>query len=99
MKLSGRVRTLPGDFHFTEIPANQFDCVVLANVLHLDTPEQAAALIRRVTVGLTPNGELLIVGYFEDDSSEDKLGRALRNLHLALRTEQGCNHSLSNICS
>jgi SAM-dependent methyltransferase len=97
MGLSHRTDVIAGDFHTVTIPASRFDCIILANVLHLEPPEQAAALISRVRTGLRAGGKLIIVDVFGGGSPERERSRAIYALHLALRTERGCTHVLSQL--
>ena len=97
MGLSHHVDTLAGDFHSITIPPARFDCIFLANVLHLEQPHQAASLIRRVKTGLLPGGKLVIVDMIGDGSPEGERSRAIYALHLALRTEQASPHTLSDL--
>ena len=97
MGLSDRIGMLPGNFHSVTIPEDRFDRIVLANVLHLEPPEQAAALIRRVTAALLPGGDLVIVDMLGDETPAGERARAIYGLHLALRTRQGKVHPLSNL--
>ncbi len=97
MGLSHRVDTLAGDYHSVTIPPALFDCILLANVLHLEQPRHAASLIQRVKAGLLPNGKLVIVDIFGDGSPEGERSRAIYAMHLALRTEQASPHSLSDL--
>lgn len=97
MGLSHRSESLAGDFHTVPIPSSCFDCIILANVLHLEPPEQAAALISRARPGLRAGGKLIIVDMLGGDSQEREQSRAIYALHLALRTERGCTHALSQL--
>jgi ubiquinone/menaquinone biosynthesis C-methylase UbiE len=97
MGLSHRTDTIAGDFHTVNIPPHSFDCIVLANVLHLEPPEQAAALIYRIRPGLCAGGKLVIVDMIGNGQPERERSRAIYALHLALRTEQGCAHTLSQL--
>jgi hypothetical protein len=97
MGLSHRIDTIAGDFHDVNIPDHCFDCIILANVLHLEPLEQAAALIYRVRPGLSAGGKLIIVDMFGDGSPEMERSHAIYALHLALRTEHGCTHALSQL--
>lgn len=97
MGLSHRVDTLADDFHSVTIPPARFDCILIANVLHLEQPHQAASLIQRVKTGLLPGGKLVIVDMIGDGSPEGERSRAIYALHLALRTEQASPHSLSDL--
>ncbi len=95
--LSDRIGLLPGNFHCVPIPEDRFDRIVLANVLHLEPPEQAAALIRRVATTLLPGGDLVIVDMLGDGTPAGERARAIYGLHLALRTQEGKVHPLSDL--
>jgi len=97
MGLSARLGLLPGNFHVIEIPEDRFDRIILANVLHLEPPEQAVALIRRLTTALLPGGDLVIVDMLGDGAPAGERARAIYGLHLALRTRQGKVHPLSDL--
>jgi cyclopropane fatty-acyl-phospholipid synthase-like methyltransferase len=97
MGLADRIETLAGDFHHVELPRGRYDRVVLANVLHLEPPEQAAALIRRMARSLVGGGELVIVEMIGDGTPAGERARAIYALHLALRTQQGRTHTLSDL--
>jgi len=95
--LLDRTDTIAGDFHAVEIPALRFDRILLANVLHLEPPERAAALVRGMAAALAPGGELVIVDVISDGTPERERARAVYGLHLALRTQQGRAHPLSDL--
>lgn len=97
MGLSDRIGLLPGNFHCVAIPEDRFDRIVLANVLHLEPPEQAAALIRRVASVLLPGGDLAIVDMLGDGTPVGERAQAIYALHLALRTREGKVHPLSDL--
>ncbi len=97
MGLSDRIGLLPGNFHCVAIPEDRFDRIVLANVLHLEPPEQAVALIGRIATTLLPGGDLVMVDMMGDGSSAAERARAIYELHLTLRTERGHAHPLSDL--
>jgi SAM-dependent methyltransferase len=97
MGLSDRIGLLPGNFHCVAIPEDRFDRIVLANVLHLETPLQAAALVGRVTTALEPGGDLVIVEMLGDGTPAGERVRAIYGLLLALCTRQGKVHPLSDL--
>jgi SAM-dependent methyltransferase len=97
MGLSDRIGLLPGNFHCVTIPEDRFDRIVLANVLHLESPEQAAALIDRVTTALIRGGDLVIVEMLGDGTPAGERARSIYGLHLALRTREGKVHPLSDL--
>lgn len=95
--LTARVDVLPGDYRTVFIPAARYDRVVLANVLHLETPQCAALLIGRVAAALRPGGVLVIVDTIGDGTPDGELARAIYGLHLALRTDRGRAHPLGDL--
>jgi 2-polyprenyl-3-methyl-5-hydroxy-6-metoxy-1,4-benzoquinol methylase len=95
--LSDRIGLLPGNFHCVTIPEDRFDRIVLANVVHLEPAEQAAALIGRVTTALLPGGDLVIIDMLGDGTPAGERARAIYGLHLALRTREGKVHPLSDL--
>jgi ubiquinone/menaquinone biosynthesis C-methylase UbiE len=97
MGLADRIGLLPGNFHCVAIPEDRFDRIVLANVLHLEPPEQAAALIGRVATTLIRGGDLVIVDMLGDGTPVGERARAIYALHLALRTREGKVHPLSDL--
>ena len=97
MGLSARIGLLPGNFHCVAIPEDRFDRIVLANVLHLEPPEQAVALIGRIATTLLPGGDLVIVDMLGDGTPAGERAQAIYALHLALRTREGKVHPLSDL--
>jgi SAM-dependent methyltransferase len=92
-ELSSRFSELPGDYHELKLPERAFDRIVVANVLHLETAEKAALLLRRLRPALRPEGRFIVVDAFEDGSATSEWLTAGYALHLALRTPNGEPHS------
>jgi len=92
LNLGDRVATLPGNMHEVDLPENAFDLVVIANVLRLETPERASALLARLAKAVAPGGSLLVVDALAGGTSERERARALYALNLALRTQGGRVH-------
>ena len=97
MNLRDRVATLPGNFHEVEVPAGRFDRIVLANILHLELPGPAAALVARAAAALAPGGEVVIIDVIGSDTPAGQRARAVYGLHLALRTRQGRAHPVAEL--
>jgi C-methyltransferase len=82
---------VPGDFHEVELPAERYDRVLLANVLHLEDEARAAALVSRVSRAVRPGGEVVVVDMLADATC-GQLGQPIYELHLAMRTGGGRAH-------
>ena len=92
LALEARLRVLAGDFHRLELPETAFDIAILANITHLETPEQNQQLFKKVYHALDAHGEAVIIDVFPG-SAEGDLTRVLYRLGLALRTEHGQTYS------
>jgi 3-hydroxy-5-methyl-1-naphthoate 3-O-methyltransferase len=87
--VADRVACSAGDFHRAEV-RERFDLVVLANVLHLATPEEADRLVSRWADAVAPGGFLVIVDALSPTASDP--GHAAYALHLSLRVPGGYPH-------
>lgn len=87
-QLQAQLRVLAGDFHNIQLPEKAFDVAILANITHLETPEQNQRLFRKVHQALDTSGKAVIIDIFPG-SVEGDLTRLLYRLGLALRTEHG----------
>jgi len=95
--VANRTATIPGNMHDAPLPSGAFDMVVIANVLRLETPDRAAALLARLATAVAPGGALLVVDALAGGTPERERARALYALNLALRTQQGRVHSPAEI--
>ena len=86
--LGERIATLAGDVHELAIP-REYDVVMIANVLRLETPDRARAIVERGAAAVRPGGALVIVDALAAGTPERERARASYALHLAMRTERG----------
>jgi hypothetical protein len=94
MQLSERLQTRAANyFEFTL--DERVNRLVLANVLHLESEQGAAALIARCANMITPDGELVIVDCLGDNDDFSDAWCALYTLHLGSRTEIGKPHPIA----
>lgn len=70
--LQGRIRFMGGDFLTDEMGEN-YDLVLLSNVIHQESPEGARALLQRSVESLAPNGRVVIVEFAIDEQKSDHL--------------------------
>lgn len=97
---SRRVTAVGADFHRFDFEGEgPWDRILLGNVLHLETPSSAAALVRACGRGLAPGGELVVVDAFPGPSVRAQRAHAFYALHLALRTRRGAAHPASQVRS
>lgn len=97
LSLSARISELAGDMYEVPLPADYFDLIIIANVLRLESENQAIRLIARATAALRPGGRLLIVDAMAKGLPATELVRAAYTLLLTLRTKIGRVYSPAQI--
>ncbi|HEY9402811.1 MAG TPA: protein kinase [Pyrinomonadaceae bacterium] len=93
---SAQLTTIAGDWKSVALPPTSFDVVILANVCHLESGEDAAMIVQRFQKVLRPDGVLLIIDTFPDQKKGESLHVQLSRLRLGLRTLKGDLHNLSS---
>jgi SAM-dependent methyltransferase len=86
--LTPRVKTAVGDYLVDPLPGG-FDLVFLSAVVHSNSPEQNAALIRSGAASLNPGGRIAIVDFVMDDDRVTPEGGAFFALNMLVATEHG----------
>lgn len=86
--LSGRVRTLAGDYHTVPFPAAN-DAVLFFGVLHQESPEAIRDLLRRAYEALAPGGVVYVLDMMTDAGRAKPKFSALFSVNMALTTENG----------
>lgn len=79
------VRLVGADFRTDPLPTGPFDVVLLSNVLHIYSPEENRAVLRKAA-GVTSEGGVAAIAEFVRGRS---LRAALKGLFMLLRTEGG----------
>lgn len=83
--LADRVESIAGDYFGVELPLERFDRIILGNVLHLEAPERARALLERLAPTLAPGGQVVVVDAFPSADHGAERRHAAYALHLGLR--------------
>ena len=91
--LSARTRTLEGSMFELPLPKEHFDLTVVANVLRLEPPERARALVARIAGTVKPGGAVLVIDALAEGTPAREVARSVYALHLSLRTRQGQVHA------
>ena len=86
--VSGRVRTMAGDYHVTEFPSEQ-DAIIFFGVLHQESAESIAKLMERAYRALRPGGKLFVLDMMTDATHTYPPFSALFALNMALTTQDG----------
>jgi len=86
------VQFIVGDYRTAELPANQFDLVVIENVLHRETLPTVQKMLQQVHQALRAGGEVAILDVFPGQK-EGSLARDLFQLALHMRMSTGTLHA------
>ncbi len=95
--LADRIGTVPGDMHEVALP--EADVVILANVLRLEPPPRAAALLARLAEAVSPGGTLVIVDALAEGTPDRDVARAVYALNLSLRTRGAGVHAPAQVAA
>jgi len=71
-ELGDMIDFLPGDYLETDY-GSDYDLVLFANVLHQETADRAAKMVRRGAEALAPDGRVVVVDFAIDDRQREHL--------------------------
>ncbi len=91
--LEDRVQAVNGDFKQDPLPGGN-DLVLIANVLHMYSPEDAQTLVRKARDTLQPGGRLIVHGFSTNPDEVSPLEDVVFCLNMGLLTENGNAHSI-----
>lgn len=86
------VQFIAADYRTAEIPAKQFDLILIENVLHRETLTTVQAMLKQIHQGLSSGGEVAILDVFPGQE-DGGLTRDLFQLALHMRMSTGTLHS------
>lgn len=86
--LSGRVSTVEGDYHSDPFPGG-FDLVFLSAVVHINSPEENVALIRKSADALNPDGQVVVQDFIMDEDRTTPPFGAIFALNMLVGTKCG----------
>jgi 2-polyprenyl-3-methyl-5-hydroxy-6-metoxy-1,4-benzoquinol methylase len=90
--LADRITPWVGDWREVSLPADRYDVIVLANVCHLQSPEELAEVFARLSPALSARGRIVIIDSIPEQLSTADVGPLRYDLALALRTDRGRVH-------
>ncbi len=86
--MSGRVKTLPGNYRVTPFPGGN-DVVNFFGVLHQESSESILKLMKKAYDSLNPGGILYVMDMMTDNTHTKPQFSALFALNMALNTDSG----------
>ena len=97
-KLPGRIELIPGDYRSNSVPEN-YDVIFLSNIIHGESPETNAALVKKLALNLNPAGRIVIKDHILDETRARPPVGAIFSLLMLLTTDGGRCYSFSEIRS
>lgn len=91
--LADRITTRVGDFHEDDVPGG-FDCVYIANIIHMMDDAATLALLRKARGALEPGGRLLLKDFFLDESRTAPVDAATFSVNMLVNTRGGKTYTL-----
>lgn len=92
-----RVEVVVGDFLRDPIPTGH-DAIIVANVVHVFSPEHNRALFRRARAAATPGARLLIVDFLTDPTHTQPVFAALAAGEFLVLAGEGDVYSAEELC-
>ncbi len=86
--LTDRITLLPGDYHQAAFPEN-IDAITIFGVLHQESPDAIADILKRAYKALKPGGEIIVLDMMTDDTRTHPPFSALFAVNMALTTDNG----------
>ncbi len=94
--LENRIDFKGGDFLHSELPTG-YDAAWLSQILHGETPEDAATLVKRAGKTLNKGGLLCVQEFIIDDDRSGPAHSALFSLNMLVGTDGGQSYTQSEI--
>lgn len=95
-KLPGRIALIPGDYRRDPVPGN-YNVIFLSNIIHGESPERNAALVKKLAVNLNPAGRIVIKDHILDETRAAPPVGAIFSLLMLLTTDGGRCYSFTEI--
>lgn len=86
--LESRIALLSGNFN-TDSLGGPYDVVLMSDILHYQTYDTNAALVKKVLVHLAPGGRLIIKDRFLDEAGTGPAWTTAFAVHILVNTQQG----------
>jgi SAM-dependent methyltransferase len=94
--LSGRIHTVPGNYHTDELGAG-FDLAFLSAIIHSNSFEQNQELVHKVSRALNPGGRIVISDFIMEDTRVEPMFGAFFALNMLVGTPAGDTYTESEI--
>lgn len=96
--IADRVQVQAGDFKIDEFDTG-YDLALLFGILVSEPPADAVALLHKVHAALTPNGLVIIRGFYLEPDRTGPVEASLFDLHMLLSTGAGAAHTIDDVAA
>jgi SAM-dependent methyltransferase len=93
--LESRIALLPGDFNKDSL-GGPYDVVLMSDILHYQTFDTNAALVKKAFTHLAPGGRLIIKDRFLDEAGTGPAWTTAFAVHILVNTQQGGCYKISD---
>lgn len=90
------IQVIPGDFFVGDLPRG-YDAVLLANVIHIFSPEHNCQLLGRIREAVTSGARLLLVDFWTNPTHTEPVFSALMAAEFQMVSGEGDVYSLDEI--
>lgn len=94
--LEGRIRALPGDYLEADFGSG-FDLVFFSAIVHINSAEENARLMRKAFAALNPGGRIAVQDFVMDEDRTSPPAGALFALNMLVNTRAGDTYTESEI--
>lgn len=94
--VADRISTITGDFNADELPTG-FDLVYMSQILHSNTREQNARLLKQAYNAANPGGQVVVQEFVVDEGRVSPPGPVLFAINMLVATEAGDTFTESEI--
>jgi SAM-dependent methyltransferase len=96
--LTSKVVTKAGDYLLDDF-GDGYDLIFVSAVIHINSPEENQALIRKCAESLNTKGQLIILDHFMNDERTEPVIGAIFALNMLVGTEHGDTYTESEVRS
>ncbi len=95
--LGGRVRFVEGNYLKNKIK-DRYDVAFLSHILHAESPEHCAVIIKKAVSALNPGGKIFIQEFVMNNKKDGPLFPALFALNMLLGSDGGTAYTEKELC-
>ncbi|MBM3403915.1 MAG: methyltransferase [Bacteroidetes bacterium] len=91
-----RVSSREGDYLETDF-GGEYDLILMSAIIHINSPEENAKLIRKAMDALNPGGQLVILDHIMDNTRTEPVVGAMFAINMLVGTERGDTYTTGEL--